>query len=134
MRPRFVFVGDIVRSAHISYFFDADIRWPGEFEEIPTDTSKLSTINASTFDGDWESYITDFATILPVEIDLLFHECVGYPGIHSPEIKDWILKQQVTAVAEVRVERRPSPPIADRPDSELGASRFAPRSTPTFSR
>jgi hypothetical protein len=52
MRPRFVFVGDIVRSAHISYFFDADIRWPGEFEEIPTDTSKLSTINASTFDGE----------------------------------------------------------------------------------
>ena len=55
-------------------------------------------IFASTFDGDWESYITDFATILPDEIDLLFHECVGYPGIHSPEIKDWIVKQQVTAV------------------------------------
>ena len=36
--------------------------------------------------------------ILPDEIDLLFHECAGYPGIHSPEIKDWIVKQQVTAV------------------------------------
>src|ERR1700690_799098 len=55
-------------------------------------------IFASTFDGDWESYINDFATILPDEIDLLFHECAGYPGIHSPEIKDWIVKQQVTAV------------------------------------
>ena len=55
-------------------------------------------IFASTFDGDWESYINDFATILPDEIDLLFHECTGYPGIHSPDIKDWIVKQQVTAV------------------------------------
>jgi len=56
-------------------------------------------IFASTFDGDWESYINDFATILPDEIDLLFHECAGYPGIHSPDIKDWIVKQQVTALA-----------------------------------
>ena len=56
-------------------------------------------IFASTFDGDWESYINDFATILPDEIDLLFHECADYPGIHSPEIKDWIVKQQVTALA-----------------------------------
>ena len=47
----------------------------------------------------WESYINDFATILPDEIDLLFHECAGYPGIHSPEIKDWIVKQQVSALA-----------------------------------
>ena len=55
-------------------------------------------IFASTFDGDWESYINDFGTILPDEIDLLFHECAGYPGIHSPAIKDWIVEQQVTAV------------------------------------
>ena len=56
-------------------------------------------IFASTFDGDWESYINDFATILPDEIDLLFRECAGYPGIHSPEIKDWIVQQQVSALA-----------------------------------
>lgn len=55
-------------------------------------------IFASTFDGDWESYINDFGTILPDEIDLLFHEFEGYPGIHSPEIKDWIVKQQVSAI------------------------------------
>jgi hypothetical protein len=55
-------------------------------------------IFASTFDGSWETYINDFATILPDEIDLLFHECVGYPGIHSPDIKDWIVEQQVEAV------------------------------------
>jgi len=56
-------------------------------------------IFASTFDGTWESYIDDFATIIPEEIDLLFHECEGYPGIHSPDIKDWIVSQQVSAVA-----------------------------------
>jgi hypothetical protein len=55
-------------------------------------------IFASTFDGDWESYINDFATILPDEIDLLFQEFEGYPGIHSPDIKEWIVEQQVTAV------------------------------------
>src|ERR1700724_2151062 len=55
-------------------------------------------IFASTFDGDWESYINDFATILPDEIDLLFQEFVGYPGIYSLDIKDGIAKQQVTAV------------------------------------
>jgi hypothetical protein len=55
-------------------------------------------IFASTFDGTWESYIDDFATILPDEIDLLFQECAGYPGIHAPNIKDWIASQQVTAV------------------------------------
>ena len=55
-------------------------------------------IFAATFDGDWESYINDFATILPDEIDLLFHECEGYPGIHSSGIKDWIVSQQVTAI------------------------------------
>jgi hypothetical protein len=54
-------------------------------------------IFASTFDGGWDQYIDDFGTILPDEIDLLFHEFEGYPGIHSPVIKDWIVKQQVTA-------------------------------------
>ena len=52
---------------------------------------------ASTFDGTWDSYMDDFGTIIPDEIDLLFHECVGYPGIHSPSIKDWVVSQQVTA-------------------------------------
>jgi hypothetical protein len=81
--------------------------------ERKTNTDRIATVHdlrfvvfdndtriifASTFDGDWESYINDFATILPEEIDLLFHEFEGYPGIHSPEIKDWIVKQQVSAV------------------------------------
>src|SRR6202790_2895750 len=65
------------------------------FVIFDTDTR---VIFASTFDGDWESYINDFATILPDEIDLLFHEFEGYPGIHSAGIKDWIVAQQVSAV------------------------------------
>jgi hypothetical protein len=56
-------------------------------------------IFASTFDGDWDPYIDDFGTIIPDEIDLLFHELEGYPGIHSPDIKDFIVKHQVTATA-----------------------------------
>jgi len=56
-------------------------------------------IFASTFDGTWETYIDDFGTRIPDEIDLLFHECEGYPGIHSPDVKDWIVSRQVTATA-----------------------------------
>ncbi|MBO3760453.1 hypothetical protein [Ciceribacter sp. L1K22] len=56
-------------------------------------------IFASTFDGDWETYIDDFATIIPDEIDLLFSEVVDYPGVRSPAIKDFIAKHQVSAMA-----------------------------------
>lgn len=56
-------------------------------------------IFASTFDGDWETYIDDFATIIPDEIDLLFAEVVDYPGVRSPGIKDFIAKHQVSAMA-----------------------------------
>jgi hypothetical protein len=52
---------------------------------------------ASTFDGDWDAYMDDFGTTIPDEIDLLFHECVDYPGIHSPRFKDWAVSVQITA-------------------------------------
>ena len=52
---------------------------------------------ASTFDGDWDAYINDFATIVPDVIDFQFGECEGYPGVRSPDIKDYIVKHQVTA-------------------------------------
>jgi hypothetical protein len=54
---------------------------------------------ASTYDGDWDVYMDDFGSIIPDEIDLLFHECVDYPGIHSPRFKDWAVSVQVTATA-----------------------------------
>lgn len=52
---------------------------------------------ASTFDGDWDAYIDDFASVIPDKIDLIFGEAEGYPGIHSPDIKDWIVKNQVSS-------------------------------------
>jgi hypothetical protein len=52
---------------------------------------------ATTFDGDWDSYISDFSSKIPDRLDALFGECVDYPGIRSPEITDYILKYQVTA-------------------------------------
>ena len=52
---------------------------------------------ATTFDGDWDSYINDFASTIPDRLDAVFGECVDYPGIRSPEIKDYILTYQVTA-------------------------------------
>jgi hypothetical protein len=53
----------------------------------------------STFDGDWDAYVNDFATIIPDELDLQFGEVEGYPGIRSPDIKDFIVKHQVTATS-----------------------------------
>jgi hypothetical protein len=52
---------------------------------------------ATAFDGEWDPYIDDFATKIPNELDLFFCNCVGWPGIHSPSVKDWIAKYQVTA-------------------------------------
>src|SRR5262245_30949842 len=54
---------------------------------------------ASTFDGDWDQYINDFASIVPDQIDFQFEEAEGYPGVRSPDIKDYIVKHQVTATS-----------------------------------
>jgi len=53
---------------------------------------------ASTFDGDWDAYIEDFGTFIPDYIDLAFGEAEGYPGIKSPDFKDFLVKNQVTAM------------------------------------
>jgi len=52
---------------------------------------------ATAYDGEWDPYIDDFATQIPIELDLFFCNCVGWPGIHSPSVKDWIAKRQVAA-------------------------------------
>jgi hypothetical protein len=54
---------------------------------------------ASTFDGDWDSYINDFATLIPDALDVVFKEVEGWPGTRSPQVKDFILKYQLTASA-----------------------------------
>jgi hypothetical protein len=52
---------------------------------------------ATAYDDEWDPYIDDFATKIPNELDLFFCNCVGWPGIHSPSVKDWIAKYQVAA-------------------------------------
>jgi hypothetical protein len=52
---------------------------------------------ASAYDGDWDPYLDDFATKIPDSLDIIFSAFEGWPGIRSPEVKDWIAKHQVTA-------------------------------------
>jgi hypothetical protein len=52
---------------------------------------------ATAYDGQWDAYIEDFATRIPDYMDILFSAFEGWPGIQSPEVKDWIAKHQVTA-------------------------------------
>jgi len=52
---------------------------------------------ATAFDGEWDPYIDDFATKIPDEMDIIFTAFEGWPGIHSPQVKDWIVKHQIPA-------------------------------------
>jgi hypothetical protein len=54
---------------------------------------------ATAYDGDWDPYIDDFATKIPDYMDLLFSNFEGWPGIHSPLVKDWIAEHQIPAEA-----------------------------------
>ena len=54
---------------------------------------------ATTYDGEWDAYIDDFVTKIPNSMDILFCNCVGWPGIRSPTVKDWIVSHQFTADA-----------------------------------
>lgn len=51
----------------------------------------------TAYDGDWDTYIEDFATKIPDLMDLLFANVEGWPGIHSNEVKDYIASHQLTA-------------------------------------
>ena len=64
------------------------------FVFIDNDTKLLF---ATAYDGDFDPYIDDFATKIPNAMDLWLCNCEGYPGIHSPSVKDWIAKHQITA-------------------------------------
>src|SRR5678815_5832133 len=54
---------------------------------------------ATAYDGEWDAYIDDFATKIPNALDLLFCDAVGWPGIRSPKVKEWIVEHQVAAEA-----------------------------------
>jgi hypothetical protein len=52
---------------------------------------------ATAYDGDWDPYIEDFASKIPDALDVLFCDAVGYPGMHSPKIKEYLASLQVPA-------------------------------------
>ncbi|MGW0709509.1 hypothetical protein ACWD4G_26740 [Streptomyces sp. NPDC002643] len=54
---------------------------------------------ATAFDGEWDPYIDDFATKIPEFMDYLFSNVEGWPGITSPDVKDFIVKHQLPAQA-----------------------------------
>ena len=71
---------------------------------------------ATAYDGDWDAYIDDFATKIPDFLDIIDSAWEGWPGIRSPQAKDYLAKYQVTVegwyvandltVAETRRLRR----------------------------
>jgi hypothetical protein len=54
---------------------------------------------ATAYDGEWDAYIDDFVTKIPTSMDLFFCNLEGWPGIHSPSIKDWLVQHQLSADA-----------------------------------
>jgi hypothetical protein len=66
------------------------------FVFLDSDTKLLF---ATAYDGDWDPYIDDFATKIPDALDVLFCDAEGYPGMHSPAVRDWIASNQITADA-----------------------------------
>src|SRR4029078_12550212 len=47
---------------------------------------------APAYDGPWDAYMDDFVTKIPDALDLLFCNIEGWPGIHSPTVKDWLVE------------------------------------------
>ena len=52
---------------------------------------------ATAYDGEWDPYIDDFATKIPNALDILLSNLEGFPGMHSPTIKDWLAAHQIAA-------------------------------------
>ncbi|MBV9691789.1 MAG: hypothetical protein JO202_18990 [Ktedonobacteraceae bacterium] len=52
----------------------------------------------SSFDGDWDTYIDDFATTaIGQDFDETWGHVQGYPGIKAPTVKDWFQAHAVEA-------------------------------------
>jgi hypothetical protein len=52
---------------------------------------------ATAYDGDWDAYIDDFASKIPDFLDIIDSAWEGWPGIRTPEAKDYLAQHQVTA-------------------------------------
>jgi hypothetical protein len=64
------------------------------FVFLDNDTKMLF---ATAYDGDWDAYIDDFATKIPDFLDIIDSAWEGWPGIRTPEAKNYLAKHQVTA-------------------------------------
>ena len=75
--------GDLVGTLHDMrfVFFDNDTRM----------------IFATSFDGDWDTYIDDFVTKIPDYLDIIDSAWDGWPGIRDPGAKDYLASHQITA-------------------------------------
>ena len=52
---------------------------------------------ATKFDGDWDTYIDDFVKYIPDYLDLMDSSWEGWPGIRSPQAKQYLIDHQITA-------------------------------------
>ena len=52
---------------------------------------------ATAFDGEWDPYIDDFIAHIPDYLDIINSAWEGWPGIHHPDAKQYLLDHQVTA-------------------------------------
>ena len=64
------------------------------FVFIDNDTRMLF---ATSFDGDWDTYIDDFVALIPDYLDIIDSAWEGWPGIRHPGAKDYLVKHQITA-------------------------------------
>ena len=60
-------------------------------------TTDTPTATTPGHDGDWDAYIDDFASKIPDFLDIIDSAWEGWPGIRSPQAKDYLAKYQVTA-------------------------------------
>src|ERR1700752_2708527 len=47
---------------------------------------------ATSFDGDWDTYIDDFVAKIPDYLDIIDSAWDGWPGIRSPGAKDYLVQ------------------------------------------
>ena len=52
---------------------------------------------ATAYDGDWDVYIDDFVAKIPDYLDIISSAFQDWPGIRSPNAKEYFLKYQITA-------------------------------------
>lgn len=52
---------------------------------------------ATSFDGDWDTYIDDFVALIPDYLDIIDSAWEGWPGIRSPGAKEYLIKHQISA-------------------------------------